>query len=70
MGEGVTYHDYLIQRGRQYKEKHQQQAQEKQGAHKEEEGCTFKPKILTKTFKNKFSAQKDGDELEAMKELQ
>jgi hypothetical protein len=25
--EGLSHHDYLIQRGRQYKEKHQQQAE-------------------------------------------
>ncbi len=50
MGD-LTYHDYLIQRGKQYKEKHSQLEQEKNGD--ATKGCTFKPKILNKKFAGK-----------------
>lgn len=42
----ISYHDYLIQRGKQYKEKHQRLAEQKQGSENDE--CTFKPTILKK----------------------
>ncbi|CDW73762.1 UNKNOWN [Stylonychia lemnae] len=45
MGD-LSYHDYLIQRGRQYKEKHSQLASVKDG--QATDGCTFKPSILKK----------------------
>jgi hypothetical protein len=43
MGD-LTYHDYLIQRGKQYQEKKQQKAQERAGTG--DEDLTFKPNIL------------------------
>lgn len=49
MGD-LSYHDYLIERGRQYKEKRDAKAQMKDGT--ETDGCTFKPKILKKDFDN------------------
>ena len=50
LGQGLPYHEYLIQRGKAYKEKHQQQAAEKSTTDKD--GCTFQPKVLNKKFSN------------------
>lgn len=44
MGENLSYADYLIQRGRATKEKHQKTAEEKNK--KSTDGCSFKPTIL------------------------
>jgi hypothetical protein len=44
----LTYHDYLIQRGKDYKEKRQKQAEDK--SNHTTDGCTFKPKTLPKKF--------------------
>ena len=58
MGD-LTYHDYLIQRGKQYKEKHSKLAQDKSGT--ETDGCTFKPKILNKKFTGKQDPEQTTD---------
>ena len=44
MGDDMSYHDYLINRGKQYKEKHQKLAEDKNGSSTSD--CTFKPTIL------------------------
>ena len=49
MGD-LSYHDYLIQRGKQYQEKRNAKAQVKDGT--TTDGCTFKPTILKKNFNN------------------
>lgn len=44
IGDGkLSYHDYLIQRGRQYKEKHNELAKSKDS--QATDGCTFQPQI-------------------------
>lgn len=59
MGEGVSYHDYLIQRGKQYQEKHNEKVKQSKAADTE---CSFKPKILGKIYKSKKDEEKEGKE--------
>jgi hypothetical protein len=58
MGE-LSYHDYLIQRGKQYKEKHTKLAEEKSGT--ATDGCTFKPTILKKKLAGQKEDNKQSD---------
>lgn len=59
LGQDLSYHDYLIQRGKQYKEKHQKLAEQKDGS--STDGCTFKPKILKKKLEGKVERPEAND---------
>jgi hypothetical protein len=51
IAKDIPYHEYLIMRGKQYKEK--QEEKKKSSKNPGEEDCTFKPKILKKKVGNK-----------------
>ncbi len=57
----MTYHDYLIQRGLDYKTKRALQAEEKSKT--STDGCTFKPKTLSKKFNNNGVRPSEIDKL-------
>lgn len=66
LGQGLSYHEYLIQRGIAYKVKHTQLAVESEAS--KNDGCTFQPKILNKKF-NTVGKSKLDQLNEAMKEV-
>ena len=59
LGQDLSYHDYLIKRGEEYKKKHQKLAEEKDGT--TTNGCTFKPQILKKKMEGKVERPEAGD---------
>lgn len=54
----MPYHEYLIMRGKMYKEKRANEAQNKDG--QATDGCTFKPEILKKPVGNTTKGDLDG----------
>lgn len=57
----ITYHDYLIERGKMYKKKHEDEAHKRNT--NATDGCTFKPDILKKKPKTANNKKSDMDKL-------
>ena len=69
IGDGkLAYYDYLIERGKIYKEKHSKLAESKEST--VTDGCTFKPKILNKKFATRNpETENEGAKINKWEEL-